>query len=77
MSLIQNINTIRKEKEAKRKAKIQSSREAYMAKKAKTTEMDTLKGQERKKEFFKELGQKKRTAEIQADRSMAKKGGRQ
>ena len=75
-TLIQSINTLRKEKEAKRKAKVDASRAAYQAKKQKTEEMDVKMSKERKKEFFKELGQKRRREEAANDRSAGKRSKR-
>ena len=55
-TMIQAINTIRNEKESKRKSKVLQDREKYNSKKAKTQQMDELKSKERKRAFFKQVG---------------------
>jgi ribosome biogenesis protein BMS1 len=72
-ALLQAINTLRNDKEAKRKVKVKADRAAYLAKKVKVQEKDAAMTKERRKEFFKELGMKRRSEETSSSGRSFKK----
>ena len=55
VSLLQSLDTIRKEKDSIRKSKIALTRSAYQKKQSEIESMDTTKRKERRKEFFKQM----------------------
>ena len=65
-TLIQRINTIKKEKDAKAKAKALEKRDAYLKKKAVVEKMDVIKKKERAQDFYKQEGQKRAREEAAA-----------
>jgi hypothetical protein len=52
---LQSLDTIRHEKDAIRKSKIESSRASYLKKQSNLESMNAIKSKERRKEFFKQL----------------------
>jgi ribosome biogenesis protein BMS1 len=62
-SLMQQLNTIRKEKEQKRKAKSQASRSEYLKKKSKEEAVTQDKRKERAKEAYAKQGRKNQVKE--------------
>ncbi|KAJ3042715.1 Glycoside hydrolase 2 (Mannanase, beta-galactosidase) [Rhizophlyctis rosea] len=72
-TLIQAINTIKNEKELKRKIKTREKREEYHKKKAKIEGVDAEKKKERMKEFFRAEGKKRAREERAAEGGSRKK----
>lgn len=68
-TLIQRINTVKREKDAKAKAKALEKREAYLKKKSVVEKMDVIKKKERAQDFFKQEGQKRAREEAAASGS--------
>ena len=58
-TLIQRINTIKRDKDAKAKAKAQEKRAEYLKKKAAVEKVDVIKKKERAQDFFKQQGLKR------------------
>jgi ribosome biogenesis protein BMS1 len=74
-TLIQNINTIRNEKERKAKIVKEQKRKEYLKKKGKVEEMDLIMQKKRKKEGMKEEGQKRQRLENKGKRVFKRKSG--
>jgi ribosome biogenesis protein BMS1 len=71
-TLIQNINTIRNEKQRKAKLVQEKKRAEYLKKKSKVEEMDHIMQKKRAKETFKQEGIKRKRMEGAASRKKAK-----
>jgi ribosome biogenesis protein BMS1 len=75
-NLIQQINTIKNEKDSKLKAKNMEKRAEYMKKKAAVEKVDVVKKRERAKAFHKEEGQKRAREEAASSGSSYSKKSR-
>ncbi|KAI8912692.1 hypothetical protein EDD86DRAFT_202057 [Gorgonomyces haynaldii] len=73
VSIIQAINTVKNEKERKRKEKVKQDREVHAKKMQSVQKMDAVMQKERSKEFFKQQGKKRAIEEAKEAKSRKKR----